>query len=147
MEETKTLDTKLLEKEAEGLSSESELDIFIEHNIVNQYKSFSEYFNEYVGAHDLELPPIIRKSNLDRGYFYNIVNGDKKPGRDKVLCICIGAGMDVKHLNRGLRIAKYTKLDPKDERDLRIRFAVQNGEDNILNINITLDENGLEILR
>lgn len=147
MGDAKETNTKMLEEEASSIQSESELDAFIENNVIGQYKSFSEYFNEYVGAHSLELPPILRKSTLDRGYFYNIVNGDKKPGRDKVLCICIGAGMDVKHLNRGLRIAKYSRLDPKDERDLRIRFAVQNGEDNVLNINIMLDENELEILK
>lgn len=93
-----------------------------------------------------EIMIITPISNIDKGYFYNIVNGDRQPKRDKVIAICIGCGMDITHLNRALRISKYSKLDPKDERDLRIRFAVNSGYKSVIQINLMLNEAKLDIL-
>lgn len=139
--------TEVWDDVTDNIDSEEELNEFIEQNIIKQYKSFSQYFNEYVAVHSLDLPEVMRKSNIDKGYFYNIINGDKKPRRDKIICVCIGAGMDLKHLNRGLRIAKYSKIDPKDERDLRIKYEVNKGVDNVIDVNLKLDEYGLELLK
>lgn len=130
----------------DSIQTQKELDEFIEENIASQYAGFKEYFDEYVAKNDLTLPEIMRKSNIGKGYFYNIINGDRQPKRDKVIALCIGAGMDLKHLDRALRITKYSKLDPKDERDLRIRFAVKQGIDTVLDLNLILDDAGLDIL-
>ena len=139
--------TEVWEEETDEITSAKQLEEFIQKNIKKQYRTFKEYFDDYVAENDLELPVIMRRSNIDKGYFYNIVNGDRKPQRDKVLCICIGAGMDVEHINRALRISKFSKLDPKNERDLRIKFAVKNGINNVIDINIKLDEADLDILK
>lgn len=139
--------TEVWEEETDEITSANQLEEFIQKNIKKQYRTFKEYFDDYVAENDLELPVIMRRSNIDKGYFYNIVNGDRKPQRDKVLCICIGAGMDVEHINRALRISKFSKLDPKNERDLRIKFAVKNGINNVIDINIKLDEADLDILK
>ena len=135
------------EEATDEIFSKSELEAFIDENIAGQFKSFKEFFDDYVARNDLELPVIMRKSNIDKGYFYNIVNGDRQPKRDKILFLCIGAGMDIAHINRGLRVGKFSRLDPKDERDLRIKYAVKNGENNVVNINIMLDEAGLDVLK
>ena len=139
--------TGLWEEETDEITSANELEEFIQKNIKKQYRSFKEYFDDYVAENDLELPVIMRRSNIDKGYFYNIVNGDRKPQRDKILCICIGAGMDIEHINRALRISGFSKLDPKNERDLRIKFAIKNGIDNVIDLNIKLDEADLNILK
>ena len=139
--------TEVWEEETDEITSANQLEEFIQKNIKKQYRTFKEYFDDYVAENDLELPVVMRRSNIDKGYFYNIVNGDRKPQRDKVLCICIGAGMDVEHINRALRISKFSKLDPKNERDLRIKFAVKNGINNVIDINIKLDEADLDILK
>lgn len=139
--------TEVWDEATDKIDSEEALNEFIEQNIINQYKSFSQYFNEYVAVHSLELPEVMRNSNIDKGYFYNIINGDKKPRRDKIICICIGAGMDLKHLNRGLRIAQYSRIDSKNERDLRIKYEINKGANNVIDINLKLDEYGLELLK
>lgn len=140
-------ETVTWEQATDNIKTKEELEAFIEENIVKQYKSFKDYFDAYVADHDLELPDIMRKSNIDKGYFYNIVNGDRQPKRDKIICLCIGAGMDQRHVNRGLRIGKYSKLDPKDERDLRIKYAINSGVKSVTDLNIILDDAGLEILK
>ena len=136
----------LWEDAAQDIHTKEQLEAFIEDNIASQYSSFKEYFDEYIAEHNLVIPDIMRKSNIDRGYFYNIINGVRQPKRDKVIAVCIAAGMDLAHLNRGLRISKYSKLDPKDERDMRIRFAVNSGVSNVVDLNIELDDAGLDPL-
>ena len=135
------------EAATDSISSRKELELFIAKNINNQHGSFKEYFNEYIAENDLDLPSLMKKSNIDKGYFYNIVNGDRQPKRDKILCLCIGAGMDVAHINRGFRLGHFSRLDPKNERDLRIKYAVMNGESSVIDINIMLEDEGLEILK
>lgn len=142
-----TEETVTWEEVTDNISSKKELESFIAKNINNQFGSFKEYFNEYVAENDMDLPSVMKKSNIDKGYFYNIVNGDRQPKRDKILCLCIGAGMDVAHINRGLRLGHFSRLDPKNERDLRIKYAVMNGESSVININIMLENEGLEILK
>lgn len=135
------------EKVTGEITTEKELEEFIDENVEKQYKSFKEYFNVYIAEHDLELPEIMRKSNIDKGYFYNILNGDRKPQRDKIICLCIGARMDLEHLNRGLRLGKFSKLDPKNERDLWIKFAIDKGFDNVIDVNLLLDKKKQDILK
>lgn len=142
-----TEETVTWEEITDNISSKKELESFIAKNINSQFGSFKEYFNEYIAENDMDLPSVMKNSNIDKGYFYNIVNGDRQPKRDKILCLCIGAGMDVAHINRGLRLGHFSRLDPKNERDLRIKYAVMNGESSVININIMLENEGLEILK
>lgn len=142
-----TEETITWEEATDSISSKEDLESFIARNINNQIGSFTEYFNKYIAENDIDLPIVMKKSNIDKGYFYNILNGDRQPKRDKILSLCIGAGMDVAHINRGLRLGHYSRLDPKNERDLRIKYAVMKGESNVININIMLEDEGLEILK
>ena len=142
-----TDETGTWEEATDKISNKDELEVFIARNIHNQFESFKDFFNDYVAKNNLDLPTIMKKSNIDKGYFYNILNGDRQPKRDKILCLCIGAGMDVAHINRGLRLGHFSRFDPKNERDLRIKYAVMSGDSNVMNINIMLEKEGLEILK
>ena len=110
------------------------------------YDSFARYFNEYIGEHNLTVPEITERSGISGNYVYNIVNGVRNPGRDKIIALCIGAGMDVSECNRALKIAKEGVLYPKNERDARIIIAINNGITRVMDINIILDNEGLEPL-
>lgn len=142
----KDVETELLEKYIDDNPDGVDIDKLMEEYAVNQYKNFSEFFNEYAAAHEIELPLVMKRSNISKGYFYNMINGDRNPSRDKVICLCIGAGMDLKHTNRALKIAKYSALYVKDERDYIIRTEIVNGENNVVSVNLKLDENGMDIL-
>ena len=92
------------------------------------------------------MSEVIKKSNISRNYVYNIVNGDRNPGRDKIIALCIGAGMNYSEINRALKIAGEGVLYPKNERDARIAAAVNNGIDSVVNLNIILAGEHLRIL-
>ena len=136
-------DTIDLYKIVDNLKTKEDLDDYI---YTLKHKSFNEYFNEYVAQYDLDFPTIILRSNISKGYFYNIINGDRRPSRDKIICLCIGAGKNVKQLNRGLRIGIEGKLDPKNVRDVLIWYAVNKGIDSVVLINLMLEEYGQDVL-
>lgn len=120
---------------------------FVRENTVGVYASFREYFNDYIAKHKLTISEIKTKSGISRNYIYNILNGDRNPGRDKILALCIAAGMNFSETNKALRIAGEGILYPKNERDARIVIAVNNGITNIIEINLLLEESGLEIIK
>ena len=140
--------TARLENILKKVKDETEVKKYIEENIetLEFDNSFARYFNEYIGEHNLTVPEITERSGISGNYVYNIVNGVRNPGRDKIIALCIGAGMDVSECNRALKIAKEGVLYPKNERDARIIIAINNGITRVMDINIILDNEGLEPL-
>lgn len=120
---------------------------FIRENTVNGYRDFADYYNDHMIRNQLDTVELIKKSNISSNYFYNIINGDRRPGRDKVLALCIGAGMSYTETNRALKLAGVNELYPKNERDVRIAIFINNGQRDVLTLNIELEEAGLEILK
>ncbi len=108
------------------------------------YDTFAQYFNEYIGENNLILSEVIDRSGISKNYAYNIVNGSRNPSRDKIIALCIGAGMNVSTCNRALKIAKEGVLYPKDERDARIIIGINSGITKVIDINIVLEQAGLQ---
>ena len=121
-----------------------------EENYINKYvnKHDEEYFHQYLQAHiinkQLSIAEVMNNSRINKNYGYNIINGTRKnPGRDKVLALCIGAGMNFDQMQRALYLSKQPPLDPRDERDVRIVVAVNNRVKDVLKLNILLESKGV----
>ena len=143
---SKDMTTDRLDKVLQKVGNDSEADQYAREYTTAKYKSFADYYNCYMNEHGLDVSDIILRSNISKNYIYNIVNGKRNPGRDKVIALCIGAGMNVREMNRGLKIAGFNALYAKDERDARITIAVNRGTKNVIDMNIILEKQGLEIL-
>ena len=68
---------------------------------------------------------MIRASLIQRNYAYQILNGTKNPGRDKVLALCIAAHMNYEETQRALALADLGKLYPRRKKDSIIIFALK----------------------
>ena len=55
---------------------------------------FSQYFCEFLAFRNMVLAEVVKKSGINKNYVYQIVNGSKNPSRDKVIALCIAAGMN-----------------------------------------------------
>lgn len=139
--------TARLENILKKTKTPKEKELFIRENTTNVYSCFADYYNDYIIKNQMETAELIKKSNINSNYFYNIVNGDRKPGRDKVLALCIGAGMSYSQTNRALKLAGANELYPKNERDVRIAIFINNGKREVIALNLELEEAGLEILK
>ena len=69
---------------------------------------------------------LIKNTNLDRTYAYQILSGDKNGTKDKILQICIALSCSVEETNQLLTISNNAKLYAKVKRDSLIIFALNN---------------------
>ena len=113
----------------------------------NKNGSFREFYVKFISEKNIDIPEILKRSCVSRNYIYNILNGDREPSRDKILALCIAAGMDFAKTNRALELAGKRRIYPKDERDARIAIMINQGVQNVTDVNIMLDSYGLEIIK
>ncbi|MEG0918554.1 MAG: hypothetical protein RSB99_03810 [Bacilli bacterium] len=103
------------------------------------YTSFHQFFNDYIAYKDINITDVLNKSGINKNYVYGIVNGTKKnPGRDKVIALCVAAGMDFVETNRTLKISKLGPLYSKDPRDVTIIVFINNKNTNVTDLNLQL---------
>lgn len=90
----------------------------------NECDTFANYFIQYIGTNNIQESELIEASQIQRNYAYQILNGTKNPGRDKVLALCLAAKMDFAETERVLTLANLGKLYPRRKRDSIIIFAI-----------------------
>ena len=126
-----------MEKSTEDLQSE-----------LTQAQSYDEFYNK----NTLDLKGLtnkadfIKKTNLERTYVYHILNGNKNPGRDKLIILALAAQANITETQNLLKYAGERPLYVRDRRDGLIFYAIEHGK-GLDAVNILLDENNLEILK
>ncbi|MDE6957509.1 MAG: XRE family transcriptional regulator [Lachnospiraceae bacterium] len=90
-------------------------------------KTFHEYINELILKHNrsLSIASIIENSQIQRNYGYQIINGTRRPGRDKILALSLTLQLSLKETQKGLTLAGENILYPKTRRDSILIFALQ----------------------
>ena len=91
------------------------------------HTSFEEYMTAYLKEHHISESELIQSSQIQRNYAYQILNGSKNPGREKVLALCLAAGMNYEETQRALTLAGWGKLYPRRKEDSVIIFAIERG--------------------
>lgn len=108
-----------------------------ENNLRNYFQEYSDQFEnttltealeELTRVHNRTKSDIIGRSGLDRVYAYQIFNGTKNPGRDKLLALCIAAGATLKETQRILRLGGANELHPRNIRDSVIIHSIDHGK-------------------
>ena len=129
--------------------------------VLKSKKSITEYLNEneeslidepvfrqlenLILAKGLKKSDVIKASNLDRTYAYQIFNGTKKPSRDKLLSLCFGMNLNFNEIQELSNRSGYAPLYPKNKRDSIIIFAI-NKRMNVIDTDILLSENNQSTL-
>lgn len=136
-------------EELKKVRTPGETEAFVEKYVrKGRMVSFYEYLQQYLTDKKLPVADVMNNSRINKNYGYNIINGTRKrPSRDKVLALCIGAGMDFDEVQNSLELAELPLLNPRNERDVRIAAGVNNRILDVLKLNIELEEKGLEPLQ
>lgn len=139
--------TKKLEEVLLNLDKQEELSKFInEENNLIEYDNVSSYLNDIFKDKKDDISSIIKKSEIERTYAYQILNGTKtNPGRDKIIKLCIAGELSIKETTRALEISKAGVLYPREKRDAIIIFAINN-KLSVQDTNLLLDSYNLESL-
>ncbi len=119
------LETVKLMSLLNNIDDESNLDNFLS-NTLNNAKNIRlcEYLEKVFKEKKLSKSTVIKNADIDRTYGYEILRGDKKPSRDKILQLCIGANFTLDETNKALKIGNCGELYPKIMRDSVIIFAL-----------------------
>ena len=103
--------------------------------------------NAMMAEKGVSLSQLMSKSQINRNYGYNIINGKRtNPSRDKVLAICIALKLSLTETQELLAIAKVGTLYYRRERDVRIAAAINKAIGDVIKVNLILAEQGLEPL-
>ncbi|MBO7453366.1 MAG: helix-turn-helix transcriptional regulator [Clostridiales bacterium] len=108
--------------------------------------SLSEHLKQLMKEKNINASELIKRSRIERTYCYQILNGRKKQGRDKIIAIALALSLSVDETQRVLRIAKEGDLYAKDKRDCILIFAL-NHKYNLLDTNQLLTHYDEEELR
>lgn len=128
------------------LNQTSHIDQYLKENgeyIIDQ--SLSKYLCDIIESKNLSKSDIIKKSDINEIYGYQIFSGKRTPSRNKLLCICIGADFTLEETNETLKVAGFSPLFPKIKRDSIIIFGIQNRHQ-IWEINESLYNHQLQTL-
>lgn len=116
--------TKTTDELLELLRSKKNFDEYLREEPEYIEADLAEYMEGLMEERGLKKADVIRDSQLDRTYAYQIFSGMRRPNRDKVVAIGIAMGLPVEEMQRLLRIAGHPPLYVKNRRDSVILFAV-----------------------
>lgn len=116
------------------------------HPVHHSFHSLSDYLNHYLAGHpDLETSKIYIQANANPSYANQIFNGTKKrPGKYKLIPLCMAMGMDLTEVNRALRLAGQAQLDPRNTTDMALIICINEKVQTIYDVNDFFIRSGLE---
>lgn len=123
MQENKS--TEYLQSELKHASS---LEKFIQENENNfKAKSIPEYLNDMLIKYDMEKSDVVRRSGLSGTYAYQIFDGKKSAGREKLIQLAFGFPLNLEETQRLLRFGGHNELYVKKKREAFIMYALEKG--------------------
>lgn len=128
------------------LNHTSHIDQYLKDNeeyIIDQ--TLSNFICNLLETKNLTKADIIKKADINDIYGYQILSGRRKPSRNKLICLCVGAEFTLEETNEILTIGEFSPLFPKIKRDSIIIFGIQNHY-TILQINESLYSHQLKTL-
>lgn len=115
--------------------------------ILNGYDNLTltDYLNRLMIDKNLEKSDIIKNAMLHRTYGYQIFQGIRQAGRDKIIQLTIGMNCDLDETNRVLTLAGHNRLYAKNKRDAVLIHAIAK-KSSIIEIDEILNEFGMTLL-
>ncbi|MBQ5319273.1 MAG: helix-turn-helix transcriptional regulator [Oscillospiraceae bacterium] len=95
-------------------------------NLISEIK-LAEYLEQLLETTGCTKSYIIKQTNLNRAYVYQIFEGKKNPSRDKLIAIAFGMKLAFDEIQDLLKYAGMRQLYARDTRDAVIIFSVQHG--------------------
>lgn len=119
--------TELLQSELKNAKNPAE---FFEENR-NALKEITvcDYLLEMLIKYDAEKKDVVAKSGMSGTYPYQIFDGKKAAGRDKLIRLAFGFPLSLEETQRLLKYGGHNELYVKVKRDAYVMFALEKGYD------------------
>ena len=107
--------------------------------------SLAEQIQTLIASKALTRSDVVKASNLNEVYAYQIISGARRPSRDKLLCLCIAMKATLDETCELLIHGGFAPLYVRSQRDSIIIFAISH-EETILQLNNNLYDHGEALL-
>ncbi len=107
--------------------------------------SLAEQIQTLIASKGLTRSDVVKSSNLNEVYAYQIISGARRPSRDKLLCLCIAMKATLDETRELLIHGGFAPLYVRSQRDSIIIFAISH-EETILQLNNNLYDHGEALL-
>lgn len=115
------------------------------HNDSIGNKNLSNYLSELLSQKGIKKADVIKASELNEVYAYQIFSGVRVPERKKLLAIAVGMKLSLEETQELLKSAGYAQLYVKNEFDCAVIYGICKHL-TVIQINSILFENNLETL-
>ena len=87
--------------------------------------TFHEYLYRLMEEQDFSVSALIKYASISKTYIYQFLNGERIPGRDIILRICLVMRLKLNETQRLLTLAGKSVLYPKIRRDAAILYCIK----------------------
>ena len=137
------MDTKKLLEELKNCKDFKKF--YNQHSRYIERKKLSDYLTELIEKKGIKKSEVIKASELNEIYAYQIFSGVRIPERKKLLSITIGMKLSLEETQELLKVAGYAPLYIKNEFECVVIYGICKNL-GVIDINSILYENNLEIL-
>ena len=92
-------------------------------------QELTDYLEQLRAAQGMSKADVIRESELNSTFVYDMFQGKSKPGRDNAIKLAFGLRCSLKQTQRLLRLSGMAELWPKKRRDAIIIWCIEQGKD------------------
>ncbi len=119
-DEKRPLNTFDMQQRLKGEVFPDGWDVFLDDDI----RAFFDEILEQTKQHKAD---VIRRSNIARGFGYQLMDGTRHGKRDYYLTLALAMGLDLSTTQRLLAVTRSGALHPLVKRDAAVIFAVNHG--------------------
>lgn len=105
----------------------------------------SEFIKKIITYKKLHKPNVIKATNMSSSYAYELLNGIKKPSRDKMICFALALALTFNECQLMFKTCGYPPLYAKNKRDSIIIFCIHRKK-GVISTNLLLDEYHQELI-
>lgn len=87
--------------------------------------NISDYLNDLLSQHNLQVKDIIIRLNMERSYTYQIFNGRRQPTRNFLIRIAFLCQLSVNETQKLLSVASRPILYPRNRFDAAVLYCLQ----------------------
>ena len=101
--------------------------------------SLPDYLRKTIKDKNLSSSEVIKRSRIERTYCYQILNGRKRPGRDKLVALALAMNLSFEETQQLLSVANLGILYARSKRDSILIYAINN-KMSVLDTNVLLTQ-------
>ncbi len=107
--------------------------------------TFEKHLQQLINKKGLKNSEIYAAANISKQYFSKLLKGQVKPSKEKVLSLAVGLRLNLDETVDFLRLAGYA-FSPISQTDVVVKYFIIHEDYNVMKIDITLFDYGLDPL-